>query len=39
MRERKGVDLDGRGGGKKLGKAGREAIIRINYARKNSFPI
>lgn len=34
MRERKGVDLDGRGGGKKLGRTGGEAMIRINYARK-----
>lgn len=37
MRDRKGVDLDGRGGGEELGEEGRETIVRIYYMREKSI--
>ena len=38
MRDRKGVDLDGRDGGEELGGVeGEETVIRIYYVRKNIF--
>jgi hypothetical protein len=33
MRDRKGVDLDGRRGGEELGIEGGKTVIRINYVR------
>jgi hypothetical protein len=38
MRDRKGVDLEGRRGGEDLGRVeGEESIIRIYYMRKESI--
>lgn len=40
MRDRKGVDLDGRGGKEELwGIEGRKTVISINYRRKKVFLI
>ena len=40
MKDRKGVDPDGRGGGEKLeGEEGGETTLRIYYVRKKIFSI